>query len=773
MPSVLFPARSRAWRAGIVLLVITSLCLLVGGLYQLSSAVARWLAPEVPVVLEHHGLTPVDIPAAVEIWRSGKSRILAADGAEMGALELERCAPVDASTLPFYVLGAFEAVGQEVICQEGGELGPLLAAVDHHPGLLSGDLSGTEPLLEQHCAQLKEALFSWPQHRTPLGFAVGGGQWLPLHDRQALLGAWINLMSFGDGIFGIEAASQAWFAHPAAALTPAESALLAARALHPEARRSSTTLRRARDQVLEALLSRGLLSPATVAEAKAITPQEAPKVRNPVPRLPEYVRRAVLETLDRLPGNPEVRHGVEIHTAFEPGLQQVAAKSIERVIQTWRSNRKKEAAKMSALLESFEPVEGGPTEPEVPAGAWTSPPGTKDQPALTFMALEPRTGRVKVLYESCSECSAVSHGAFHRKRQPGSSWKPFVYATALEQGMNQVVSFPDKPFTYQVKQESWSPKNHEEKYYGQTIARRALAQSLNSVAIQLIFRVTPEKVVKMAHRLGVHSRLKAVPALALGTSPVTLAELVESYAVFASSGYRTHARFVDRIASKAGNVLYGAKLEKDEPVLDPRVAYVMADMMREVTAHGTAWPARKLKFPVAGKTGTTNESKDAWFVGFSSNLVAGVWVGFDQKDAKPLGGHETGGSLALPVWIDVMANAAKKEVPGDFPLPPGVNIEVRSPWGGHRHPEGREMAFIGTDSKPCYEIAPPFAAPKDESEANKQSRLTRLSRWRSYGNSGYRCPWTPISARDGSAELTLQGDSSPRATSGSSDLPGG
>lgn len=742
------PEPVRRLRRGLLL----ALLLLVGlsGLTLAGVWVLRLLTPAPPIVLEHFNRTPVDVSAAVESWRSGKSKIVAANDAEMGTLELERSIPVALTQVPLLTSAVFQAAGEDLSCFEGGLLEPLLAAVDHHPDLLT-----RSDLLERHCEQLKDALFTYPAHRTLMGFAAGDGLWLPLYDTDSLLAAWMNLIPFGEHDFGVEAAAQTWFGRSVSTLSVEEAAFLAARAIAPEAHGSTSALKKIREGLLQKLLQRGLLSPTDFDAANKSRMPERPQRRDAIAVLPEYVRRAVLEGLEKMPGSPELRQGVTIYTPFDPNLQKVAANSVDRVVRTWRSNRKKEAAQMSELMEKFEPVEGGPTEPDVPAGAWMSPPGDKDQPSFTFMAMEPRSGRVRVLFEACKNCTPLRHSAFSRKRQPGSSWKPFVYSTALEQGMTQIMSFPDAPFTYQVKGESWSPKNHEEKYYKQVIARRALALSLNSIAIQLIFRVKPEKVAQMAYRLGVTSRIKPVPALALGTSPVTLAELVESYAVFASGGHRTHVRFVDRITAKNGRILYAASLPNDEPVLDPRVAYVMTDMMREVTAHGTAWPARKLKFQVAGKTGTTNESKDAWFVGFSSNLVAGSWVGFEQKDEKTLGGHETGGSLALPIWIDVMQNSAKTDPPPDFPIPPGIVTEVRSPWGGQLHAEGREMAFIGSGAKPCYEVAPPYATPKDESDSQRQNRLERYSRWKHTGNPTYRCPWKPVSELDGSASVDV------------------
>lgn len=737
--------------------LLTSRRLIVGGVLTLGVLLTALVfllrsRPERVIRLEHEGHQPLDVVGEILRYKSSPSRVLAADESVLAEVELFRCKPVGLHQLPWQVTQVFELAEAEGSCLEGGSLNPLLLALDHDLRHLTD-----ETLLEQRCARVREALFAPEPLRTPLGFAVGAQKWLPLHDRPTLLEAYLNLVSFGEEDYGIEAAAQTWFGKGAAELSLGEAAYLAVRATHPEYWESSSALRKARDQLLEQMLEQGAATPEGVRDAREVSIPSRPRRSNALASLPDYVHRAIDEALPHMDGLGIARAGVDILTPFEPELQKTAARSVERIMQMWRRNRKKEAAQMAELLAAEPPTDEGPVEVELPPGAWTSPPTDKDQPAFSLMAMEPRTGRVKVLYERCNDCRSQRNGVFYRKRQPGSAWKPFVYATALEQGMTQVMSLPDKPFTYEVKGETWKPKNHEEKYYGQVLVRRALALSLNSIAIQLIFRSKPEKVVSLAHRLGITSRIRPVPALALGTSPVTLAEMVEGYSVFASGGYRTRARFVDQVKARGGQVLYTVGLDPAEPVLDPRVAFVMTDMMREVTQHGTAWPARRLKFPVAGKTGTTNESRDAWFVGFSNNLVAGTWVGFEAgrgADTKTLGGHETGGSLALPVWMDVMSAAAKKEPPGEFTPPPGIVMQVRSPWGGHLHPEGREMAFIGDDARVCHEVAPAFAAPEKESDSQRASRMDRYYRYKRGGSAGYRCPWVPVAEKDRRANGT-------------------
>jgi penicillin-binding protein 1A len=259
-------------------------------------------------------------------------------------------------------------------------------------------------------------------------------------------------------------------------------------------------------------------------------------------------------------------------------------------------------------------------------------------------------------------------GGFNRalraKRQPGSAFKPILYATALDSGMYTPASIVnDAPEVYDL----WKPKNYERgAFRGPVRLRFALAHSINTVAIRLMHDVTPPRVVDMAHALGIDEELPAELSLALGSGVVTPLEFINALATFPAGGRYAPPAIIQSIG--------GTPEPAVEPrqVLRPEIAFLTESMMRSVVEEGTATPAKKLGREIAGKTGTANAAKDAWFVGFTPDLVCGVWVGFD--DLRPLGKGEEGGKAAVPMFVDFMKVALKSRPPRTFNPPPGVVV---------------------------------------------------------------------------------------------------
>jgi penicillin-binding protein 1A len=286
--------------------------------------------------------------------------------------------------------------------------------------------------------------------------------------------------------------------------------------------------------------------------------------------------------------------------------------------------------------------------------------------------------------------------AVQARRQPGSAFKPFIYAAALQKGYTAVTTVYDSQVVYTdpTTGEVWMPANYDGRFRGPVPLREALARSLNNATIRLLFDVGVRRVVDLARALGIRSPLAPYPSLALGTSPVTLLELTTAYGVFPAGGRRVTPVFIRRVLDREGQVILSgvalhepappdaegrapvpdpAAEEGPEQILDPRHAFLVADLMRATVEHpgGTARRARALGRALAGKTGTTNDQGDAWFVGFSPSLVAGVWVGFDERQV--LGKGETGGRAALPIWIEFMKTALEQRPVEDFPVPEGVS----------------------------------------------------------------------------------------------------
>jgi penicillin-binding protein 1A len=252
-------------------------------------------------------------------------------------------------------------------------------------------------------------------------------------------------------------------------------------------------------------------------------------------------------------------------------------------------------------------------------------------------------------------------------RQVGSSFKPYVYTTVIDGGASPDDTILDEPISFDTPSGPYSPHNYDEKFEGIITLRRALAQSRNIPALKLANKVGIKAVIDYAARFGITAKLPPYLPVALGSAEIALIEQTSAYSVFPNDGVRITPRYITRVTDYEGRVL-----EEDFPdvkdVISERTARIMTSMLREVVLHGTGIAAAKLPFPVAGKTGTTNDFTDAWFVGFSPTMTCGVWVGYDEK--KSLGAKETGAHAALPIWMNFMAIAMAGKDPGDFQAPP-------------------------------------------------------------------------------------------------------
>jgi penicillin-binding protein 1A len=248
-------------------------------------------------------------------------------------------------------------------------------------------------------------------------------------------------------------------------------------------------------------------------------------------------------------------------------------------------------------------------------------------------------------------------------RQVGSSFKPYVYTTVIDKGGSPDDTILDEPVTFESGSGPYTPHNYDEKFEGMITLRRALAQSRNIPALKLASKVGIKSVIEYAERFGITAKLPPYLPVALGSAEITLMEQTSAYSVFPNDGVRVTPRYITKVTDYEGRVLEENYPEVKD-VINSHTARVMTSMLREVVLHGTGVAASKLPFPVAGKTGTTNDFTDAWFVGFSPNMTCGVWVGFDEK--KSLGAKETGARAALPIWMDFMSSALAGKDPGQF-----------------------------------------------------------------------------------------------------------
>lgn len=359
------------------------------------------------------------------------------------------------------------------------------------------------------------------------------------------------------------------------------------------------------------------------------------------------------------------------------------------------------------------------------------------------VAMDPHTGRVLAMSGGFSFRQSKFNRATQARRQPGSAFKPFVYLAALEQGMTPSTVVEDAPI--EVDQgpglPPWRPENFSDDFLGPITLRVALEKSRNTISVRLAQEIGMERIIDLSRRLGIGSGLAPYLAASLGTNEVTPIELTAAYAMLVNGGKRIEPVLVERIQDRHGRTIVrgdarscaGCKLaawdgslppalpDSREQVVDARHAYQIVSMMEGVVERGTARKAAQIGKPLAGKTGTTNESKDAWFIGFSPDLVVGVFVGFDQP--RGMGEKETGASLALPIWIEAMGTTLRDQPGVPFRTPPGVSL-VRVDAATGRLPRADSRAVIaeaflpGTEPgrdrsrDPDAEPDDPFAAPR-------------------------------------------------------------
>jgi penicillin-binding protein 1A len=423
-----------------------------------------------------------------------------------------------------------------------------------------------------------------------------------------ILELYLNRVYFGAGAYGIEQAAQRYFSKPAKQLTIGEAALLAGLVKSPSrlapTRDYNAAERRARI-VLAAMSELGFITAANEKAAIARPPRLVAQVNNASSNyVADWIMDAVNDTLGH------IEEDLVVLTTIDSAKQASAEK---------------------ALADEFaKALKGGATQ-------------------AALVAMTPN-GAVRALVGGRNYAESQFNRAVAAKRQPGSAFKPFVYLTALERGLTPDTVRVDGP----VKIKGWQPENYGHEYYGPVTLTKALALSLNTVSVRLTMEVTPMSVIRTAHRLGIASKLEPNASISLGTSEVSPLELTGAYATFANGGNAVMPHVIERISTVEGKVLYVRSSQPLGRIVDARAIGMMNQMMQETLAVGTAHKADLPGWPAAGKTGTSQDFRDAWFVGYTAQLVTGVWLGND--DNTPMK-KMTGGSLPVEIWSRFMREA--------------------------------------------------------------------------------------------------------------------
>jgi penicillin-binding protein 1A len=441
-----------------------------------------------------------------------------------------------------------------------------------------------------------------------------------------ILDLYLNRVYFGSGAYGVEAAAQRYFGKPARQVTLAEAALLAGLVKSPSRlapTRNPDGAERRAQVTLIAMADAGFISDELAKGAIA----HQPRILKQRPGgSGNYVADWVMDVLNDLVGR--VEQDITVETTIDRTLQGAA-----------------ERALVDELAQKGDKYAVG-------------------QGAIVAVA---PNGAVRALVGGRDYTESQFNRAVAARRQPGSAFKPFVYLTALERGLTPDTIRDDRP----IEIRGWRPENYNREYFGPVSLTRALALSLNSVSVRLTLEVSPRAVVRTARRLGITSRLESNASIALGTSEVSPLELVAAYVPFANGGIAVSPHVVERVVTADGRMLYRAKATSLGRVVEERPIGMMNQMMQETLLTGTARKAELPGWPAAGKTGTSQDFRDAWFVGYTAHLVTGVWLGNDDNSPTR---KSTGGGLPVEIWSRFMKVAhqgvAVAALPGMSTAPP-------------------------------------------------------------------------------------------------------
>ena len=480
------------------------------------------------------------------------------------------------------------------------------------------------------------------------------------YTKDEILQMYLNQIYFGEGAYGVDAAARIYYGKPVLELTLPECALLAGLPRNPRdysPRRDPERSLKRRNLVLASMLQNKKINRAQY-ETATEAPLGVSKTRLDPREAPYFMEMVRLYLEERYGSNQLFEGGLRVYTTLDADLQQAAEESLERRLTglEQRNGTKKTRASVLAKSKTAQPSEKSQT----------------DYLQGAVVCLDPTNGQIRALVGGRDFNESNFNRATQASRQPGSAFKPFIYAAAIDNGYTPNEMILDTPVSFRAGNGAdWSPQNYDHKFRGPVTLRTALAKSLNVPAAKLLQKLGTPVVTSYARRLGVRSHLGNDLSLALGTSEVNLLELTSAYGVFADQGVRTTPVFVLRVEDKNGKILEQTRTVAEE-VLSPETALTMTNMLQTVMQSGTAAAARAmgLRVAAAGKTGTTDDYTDAWFVGYTPNLVTGVWVGFDRK--QKIGPNMTGAAAALPIWVDVVSAATKDKPPQDFPVPNGV-----------------------------------------------------------------------------------------------------
>src|SRR5919108_2401736 len=594
------------------------------------------------------------------------SKLYAADGRLITDLGLERRTVVPLNEMSPYVKAAFITTEDKRFYQHHGiDWYRVVGAIKNNitkfrvaegfstitmqlaRNLWPEDISGRDKSLRR---KLREAHVAREiEHKYP---------------KDKILELYLNQIDLGNRAYGVEAASQRYFGKSVRDLNVAEAATLAAIPKAPSRynpRKNPNLSIQRRNTVLNLLRDNGLLSPDDTERWKAYPLLLSSS--SDYSGTAEYFVEFVRQQLDARFGSDLYRSGYRIYTTLDLDTQQAAERALEARLEAIESGADGKFSYPS--YQQYQNSKGDEAERDL-----------RSTPYLQglVVTIEAKTGQIRAMVGGRDFGDSKFNRATQSLRQPGSTFKPITYAAAIEAGYPLSHVMVDDSLSLIVKEDEppWTPQNYDLKYEGPMTLRRALYLSRNTIAIKLGMELGEQAVVSEAAKFGISTRVPAVPSIHIGSADVIPLEMIAAYTTFANLGTRTVPNSILRVEDRSGKIIW-QPTTRSVAVLDSAHAWLMTDALRDVVRHGTAVGSvgARINFPAGGKTGTTNDGFDVWYIGFTPDLVTGVWIGFDQP--RKIKSNAQGGILAAPAWTAMMREVyERRAIPGGWPRPSGL-----------------------------------------------------------------------------------------------------
>jgi len=586
------------------------------------------------------------------------TRIFAEGGEIIGEFSYEKREVVSLDRVPNHLIQAFVAGEDSRFFQHKG-LDYLAILRAFFRNIFSGEIAqGGSTITQQVVKSLlltPERTFARKIREALLAYKIE--KYLT---KEEILFLYLNQIYLGHGAYGVAAAAETYFGKTIEELNLAESAVLAGLPQAPSKYSPFHHPQQAKKRqvyILNRMAEEGFIPSSeatkTVGTPYLIRSREKPSMEKAL-HFVEYIRRYVEERYGK---DAVYKDGLQVFSTIDLHLQGTAQEAVEAGL--------KEIEKRGKYRSADTPL--------IPEGA--------------LICFDLETGYVKAMVGGRDFRKSQFNRVTQARRQTGSAFKPVVYASALDKGFTPASIIVDSPIVFEWEDQKWKPKNFEGNFSGPTTLRNALTHSINIVTVKIAQEVGIDYIRDYAQSLGISSPLHNNLSMALGSSSISLYELTKAYSVFANQGNLFKPIFIKKILDRNGNLLeenlppsYFVESPKQGQIITPQTAFLITHLLEGVVQHGTGWRARSLGRPVAAKTGTTDQFMDAWFIGYTPELITGVWVGFDEE--RSLGENETGARAASPIWVTFMSKILKDKPKKDFPIPEGIEFIKIDPKTG-------------------------------------------------------------------------------------------